>query len=85
MKDIHYSPREKALLAAMRGAGRRLTSTELIDKVFGEEAPFNARQSLMNTMTSLSRKIEGRKERFALKKTARRGPRPVSFWLEERA
>ncbi len=84
--ETFYSPREKELLALIRSTGnRRLTTSELMDKVFGDNPPFNARQSLLSTLTNLDRKIERRREKFKLKKSPRRGPKPVSFWLEERA
>lgn len=82
---IDYSPRERELLAVIRAAKKkRLTTTELMERVFKEEVPFNARQSISATLSSLTRKVRARGESFSVKKSSRRGPRPIQVWLEEK-
>lgn len=82
----YYAPREREVLEVLRSArGRRLTTTEIVDRVYEAGAhPFNARQSILSTLYSLTRKSEERSEKFWIKRSLRRGPRPVSFWLEDR-
>jgi len=82
---IPYSPGEaKALDALKAETDRRLSSVQLIAKVYGEAPPFHARQSIMGTMRSLSRKIDENGEPFVLRKSERAGPVPTQFWLEDR-
>lgn len=82
----YYSPREASVLAILtKSKGRRMSTTDLIEKVFTKSVPFHARQSILSTLSSLASKVEKKGEKFEIKRSNRRGPRPVSFWLEDRS
>jgi len=77
---MKLSEKEKELLDALPISGRWVTSTELVEAVFGKEPPFNARGLLRSRLNSLAAKLErmgGKGPRVA--KSARRGPYPTEY------
>lgn len=76
-----YSPKEKAVLAVIR-QGKVDTNT-LVEKVYGEGRPFNARQAIVATVTSLIMKAKRRNEKFTVKRSPRMGPKSIFYWIEE--
>lgn len=84
-KTIRYSEGERRALDALRSAPeRRLTTLELVERVYEGEPPFHARHSIAGTMRSLAAKAERNGERFLVKKSARAGSKPATFTLEKR-
>jgi len=80
-----YSRLELAALEAMKNRTTPLNTLEIVDRIYrGRKPPFNARQSVIALMTALQRKLFENGESFALVRTEREGPHPVSFWLAKK-
>ncbi len=81
--QVEYSKREREVLEAIREG--RVSTSDLIEKVYGEARPFYARQSILSAVTTLARKVRSRKEKFEVKVSPRKGPSPIEVWVEEKA
>lgn len=81
---VSYSPSEQRILALLPEGGDRIDTKFLLTKLYGAEHPFNARQSIVGTISSLIKKVEINREDFAVRKTDMRGPIPMSIWKEKR-
>lgn len=81
---IRYTPREQKLFRII--ARRKLINTlEVMEKLYtnGDETPFWARQSALQAIGSLQRKIEANAEPFRLVKSKPKGgPHPAQFAIE---
>lgn len=81
-KEIKYSPLERKLFSALQR--RPLSTVDLTEVVYTRQRrPFNARQSVLGALNSLSRKVKKNKEPFEVKRSTRQGPHPVNFWIEK--
>lgn len=84
-RKIDYSEGERRALEALEGSeGKRLSTLDLVRKVYGDDPPFHARHSIVGTMRSLSAKVERNRERFRVAKSKRAGSRPAVFSIERR-
>lgn len=82
---LKYSAMEQGLLALLRNSeSKRIDTDTLAQQYYKRRPPRNARQSVLATMRNLADKVRRNKEPFLVKRTARRGPHPVEFWLEEK-
>jgi hypothetical protein len=83
--EINYSPNERRAFAILPKDGRRITTVEITRKIYqrSTKKPYYARQATLGVMDELVRKVMANKERFVIKRSARRGPHPISFWLEK--
>ena len=84
MAAVRYSPTEQRLRALLR---REPKTTEEISRLLyrnRETPPYHARKSVVGALTSLATKMDANDERDRVARTERRGPHPISFWLEER-
>jgi len=80
VNKIEYSPTEKSLLDLLPPGGKAISSEELVDRHYsGDEKPFNARQSIVTTMTSLIKKVEHNREPYRIIKAKRSGPYPMEY------
>ena len=83
-RDVKYSPLEKRLFGQLQRSPK--STVDITEAVYPErERPFNARQSVLGALNSLSKKIRQNREPFAIKKSKRKGPHPVNFWVEAKA
>jgi len=79
--EKHLSPLQAKMLAAMP-VGREITSTDLIYLVYGDDnLPFDARGSILSTMSMLIRKLDHVNMGWKITKGPRIGPRPMTFKL----
>lgn len=76
---MKLSEKETELLLAIPKSGKAISSTELIEKLFGEEPPFHARSILRSRMTTLIRKLGTTTRGPQVIKTQRRGPYPIEY------
>lgn len=80
-----YSPLEQrafGLLPQGKDQADALTSTMIAAKLYGRRP--NANQRTMSVLRSLKAKAIRYREPFRIKQTARRGPHPVSWWVESK-
>jgi hypothetical protein len=79
-----YSPSERRLLDLIK-YGQKISTSELLEGMYeGEYEPFHGRGSVNATLSDLIRKVDLNREPFVIRKSARRGPYPVSVWREKR-
>lgn len=84
-KVIRYSPTEQRVLALLPSDGTKISSGEIIDLHFGtRRKPLNAQKIIIGVLRSLMQKSSRNKEPFRICKSARKGPYPIKFWIEER-
>lgn len=80
---VSYSPFEQKVFAALQLKVPKST-VDITDEVYTpRERPHNARQSVLGALISLSKKVRKNREPFAVKKSERKGPHPVNFWIEK--
>lgn len=80
---VRYSKTERLVFEALPADGRKITTVALTDKIYGRrQRPFNARQNVLSILNTLVRKVKANKEPFKLKRSERRGPHPIEFWVE---
>lgn len=84
-KRYNYSNRERAILSAFGKPGRKIKTNDLIDKVYGADAPINARPALITTLGILMRKVEHNRESFRIMRNGGRGPTQHEWWMEMRS
>lgn len=77
---VRYSKNEQALFKALTVKPR--SSSVLLDKVYGENIPYNGRKIIIGVIASLRSKFAANKEPFKLVSSERSGPHPMEFWLE---
>ena len=85
-KKYKYSPTEQRVLALLPSDGTKLTSGEIMDLHFGtaKRKPLNAQKIIIGILRSLMLKSSRNREPFRICKSARKGPYPIKFWIEER-
>lgn len=80
-KDVKYSPLEQKLFRHLQRTPK--STIDIAEAVYPtRDRPFNARQSVLGALNSLSKKIRQNREPFAIKKSKRQGPHPVNFWID---
>jgi hypothetical protein len=80
-KNIKYSPSEIRAFALL--SNKPQSTLQLSDKLYNKkQRPYNARQSALDTMNRLIKKVSINNESFVVRRDERRGPHPVKFWLE---
>jgi hypothetical protein len=83
-KKVRYSPSERRLFDVLPKNGEPLSSTEIIEKVYGrKKRPYNARQVVVGTLVRLQDKLKVNHEDFRIKRSERRGPHPIEFRIEK--
>ena len=87
--EIVYSPSEARLFDILKEScsdEKSAKSAEDIAKLMYKRgaAPYHATRVAIMTLKSLGEKIRLNAEPFSLKKSKRRGPYPISYWLEKR-
>lgn len=84
--EIVYSPSESRLFDILKElAGKPASAEEIAKKMYKRgAAPYHATRVAIMTLKSLGDKIRLNAEPFDLKRTKRRGPYPISYWLEKR-
>lgn len=83
---VRYSDKEKAVFALLRRHGNRPVDTiKLLHSYYdGRPVPFNGQVALNGTIRSLVTKVERNKEPFRIRKSERRGPHPMEYWIEKK-
>lgn len=86
MKTLKFSTAERRLLTLLPANGEPRSTTDLVTLFFEDgQQPFNARNTIVGMMRSIIRKSEAMPDLgFVARKSIRRGPRPIEFWLEPR-
>jgi len=84
LKKDNYTAQEKRLLALLPPDGAKITSRDLTSKRkrvsrWPVENPQNA---VSVTMRNLIKKVAKNREAFRVRKSYRRGPHPVEYWME---
>ncbi len=81
-KKVKYSPLEQKIFGALKKAPR--STVDIAEDIYPQaQRPFNARQSVLGALNSLSKKVKQNKEPFSVKRDKRSGPHPVNFWIEK--
>lgn len=79
---VGYSPSERRVFGILSGSGT-VTAEEISRRMYARgKAPYHAVRVAMSTTKALGEKIRMNREPFVLKKSARKGPYPIHFWLE---
>lgn len=79
---VGYSKFERRVFTALKIEEGRST-TDITDEIYRrKDRPFNARQTVLGALVSLSKKVKANREPFAIKRSKRQGPHPVDFWIE---
>lgn len=86
IKFVAYSPTEERVFLVLRKAnGTELTAEQIAERVYKKKAaPYHAVKVTSMTLKDLARKLDLNADIWELKKSARRGPYPIGFWLEKR-
>lgn len=86
MKKIVYSPSEVRLIGILKALAGKPTLAEDIARFMYKKgtAPYHATRVVGMTLKSLAGKLKKNNELFVLKKSKRRGPYPIDYWLEKR-
>ena len=80
---IRYSEAEQAILDLLPRNGRT-TTDQLVTRRYSSSPPFNARGIINATLNNLIRKVDFNRETFKIVKGARKGPKSMEVWLENR-
>lgn len=80
---VPYSDTERTAFAALP-RGKAATTSEVLVKIYGDEVPYHGRNILNSTIRSLARKIEINREPFAIERSPRRGPHPMTIRVAAR-
>ena len=81
-RKVGYSETERELFQLIPVDPGRVSSRELVEKKYGRSAPFNSFQLVRAALNSLSTKVTYNGEPFVVAKSERRGPHPISYWIE---
>lgn len=80
-KGVRYSPTEQKAFSFL--STKPKTTIELSDAIYTKTTrPFNDRGVVLSVMKKLTNKVHANREPFIIRSTERRGPYPVSFWVE---
>jgi hypothetical protein len=78
-----YSKGEQKVFECLNG--KETSTTEILNHFYrGTKRPINGRKIIISVLRSLQVKIDWNKEPFRLASSKRRGPHPISVWLEKR-
>jgi hypothetical protein len=76
---------ELKILEAIPEDGRKVTTLELVDKVYEINAlPRYARESVLTCANALMTKADEYEEPWEIFKSRPRGPQPIYWWREKR-
>lgn len=80
-----FSEAELRLIDILRKNGGSPMSSKRIAAAHyrSRKSPANAVRSVVVTLNNVIKKSKGQRECFAIKKSRRRGPSPIEFWLED--
>lgn len=82
---MKYSAAEIALLSVLQRARRPVDTLALVDRYYrNSDEPYNARLIVAGTLRSLRRKADFNGEAWTIKCSARSGPHPVEWWIEQK-
>ncbi len=87
VETVRYSRTEQQLFKLLPQNGKRITTEELIERVYDgrkRARPLNPRQSMNSALTRLREKVLRNKEPFRIEKSELRGPHPAEWWIERR-
>ncbi len=77
-----FTPSEQRLLAYLPDDGvEKITTTQLIRKMYPTNQPKNARQTVNWMVRTLTEKIKGANTGFVIHRTDRSGPHEISYWV----
>jgi len=76
-----FSKPEQKLVDLLEKHGT-MNTTDLIKRFYGRsEQPVNARAIIHHKLGVIDRKLKAAKDKRRVRKSARRGPRPIEVWL----
>ena len=84
MKEVELSAKQQEIFTLLFNSERRWKSDELIDELFGNNLPINAREIVIDRLRGIRKKLDYMNSRWELKSSKRNGPHPMEFWLELR-
>jgi hypothetical protein len=79
-----YSPQELKILECLPDDGTKVSTLELVAKVYNGRAPLTARQSVLDSCNKLIIKVDLNLEPYEIFRAKPRGPMPIYFWKEPR-
>jgi len=81
-KGVRYSPAEQKIFGFLTSKPK--TTIELANAIYTKtNRPLNDRGCIISIMKKLTNKAQANNESFAIHCTPRRGPHPISFWVEK--
>jgi hypothetical protein len=79
-----YSPMEVKIFEAIPDNGVKITTLQLVDKIYKDKEPRYARESVLTCANALMRKSDENDEPWEIFKSKPRGPQPIYWWREDR-
>jgi hypothetical protein len=79
-KRAELTERERQLLALLPISGEPVTSTALVQALYGAFPPLNARETVIDRMRKIIRKLEHNNDAIRIGKSERNGPHPIEYW-----
>ena len=81
---VKYSNMERKILSFIPENGEKISTLDLVAKVYEGEQPRNARQSILDCANKLIDKSDDNEEDWEIFKSKPRGSQPSYFWREKR-
>jgi hypothetical protein len=81
--EIRYSPTEREVFDLIPPLPRRVSSREIVRRMWDGKAPYHALSSINSALNGLASKIELNDEPFRVRKSVRAGPHPIDYWIEK--
>ena len=79
-----YTPNEVKLIEILQEIGSPANSKKIVQLHYARRIrPRYAQQSVVSVLNGLVRKTRRNREPVRVRKTSRRGPHPISFYLEK--
>ena len=80
-KKHNYSPLERKVFEVLKEQPK--STVDITHEIYGRNRPTYARQSVLVALNGLADKVKLNREPFRVKKSKRKGPHPVNFWVEK--
>lgn len=80
-----YSQNQARLMKVLKEFGGNPADSKSIVELHynGRERPKTAQNAVVSVLNSLIPKVRRNKERFRIRKTYRRGPHPIQYWIQD--
>jgi hypothetical protein len=81
---VTYSEMERRIFESLPKNGEKISTNELVERIYGNSPPFNARGAIVAMGKKLMQKTVMNDEDFRIGRSTRNGPHPVTWWIQQR-